>query len=395
MVYLRGSVRVGISGASCDRFFNLCANRGILLWNVACVREHYECSLSVKDFRRVRPLARKSKTRIRILEKKGLGFFLFRHRKRKLLPAGILFGAFLMVSLSFFVWDIQIEGNERFTEDVIFDFLKENGVYFGTPGARVDCRGLADAMRRQFPDLTWVSVEISGTQLQINVRENTASQESSEEAAVPSDLVADCDGVIESIITRQGVPLVEAGSVVKKGDVLVSGTMEILNDSLETAGYQYCAADADIRIRTSYAYYDSFPMVYEEKIYTGRRQTSYGIRIGQKSVSLPVPDTEYENEDILTSEKKLRLSGNFYLPVSLVTYVRREYQIQIKNYSQEEAEALAMERFQKKLEIFKEKGLQIFENNVKINADAKTCVTAGTLTVIQDAGERVERTRAE
>ena len=94
----------------------------------------------------------------------------------------------------------------------------------------------------------------------------------------------------------------------KKGDVLVSGTMEILNDSLETAGYQYCAADADIRIRTSYAYYDSFPMVYEEKIYTGRRQTSYGIRIGQKSVSLPVPDTEYENEDILTSEKKLRLS---------------------------------------------------------------------------------------
>ena len=189
-------------------------------------------------------------------------------------------------------------------------------------------------MRRQFPDLTWVSVEISGTQLQINVRENTASQESSEEAAVPSDLVADCDGVIESIITRQGVPLVEAGSVVKKGDVLVSGTMEILNDSLETAGYQYCAADADIRIRTSYAYYDSFPMVYEEKIYTGRRQTSYGIRIGQKSVSLPVPDTEYENEDILTSEKKLRLSGNFYLPVYLVTYVRREYQIQIKNYSQ-------------------------------------------------------------
>ena len=175
MVYLRGSVRVGISGASCDRFFNLCANRGILLWNVACVREHYECSLSVKDFRRVRPLARKSKTRIRILEKKGLGFFLFRHRKRKLLPAGILFGAFLMVSLSFFVWDIQIEGNERFTEDVIFEFLKENGVYFGTPGARVDCQGLADAMRRQFPDLTWVSVEISGTDVSIKHRENTST----------------------------------------------------------------------------------------------------------------------------------------------------------------------------------------------------------------------------
>ena len=86
-----------------------------------------------KGFRRVRPLARKSKTRIRILEKKGLGFFFVPHRKRKLLPAGILFGAFLMVSLSFFVWDIQIEGNERFTEDVIFEFLKENGVYFGTP----------------------------------------------------------------------------------------------------------------------------------------------------------------------------------------------------------------------------------------------------------------------
>ncbi|MDY3919999.1 MAG: sporulation protein YqfD [Candidatus Limivivens sp.] len=392
MQYVKGSVQIRITGQSYDRFLNLCANRNLCLRDLTCDGNSYLATISLKEFRSLRPLARKSRTRVRIVRREGLPFFLYRYRHRKMLFCGMAFGIFLMFFLSFFIWDIRIEGNQAQTADVIFDFLKESRVYFGTLKNRVDCKELAVSMRRRFDNFTWVSVRIQGTQLLIDVQENNSTLTETEENLPVSDLVAEVDGVIESIITRKGVPAVEPGTEVKKGDLLVSGQIEIIGDDLEVVGYQYCAADADIRIRTVYSYYDSFSMVHEEKVYTGQEKKSCVLYLGNLRIALPAETISYETFDTLTEEYPLKLSGNFYLPVSLQVFRGREYQIQEKNYTIEEAKILARERFLKKLEKIQEKGVQIFQNNVRIDADAKTCVTAGKLIVIQDAGKRVERT---
>lgn len=385
-------MRIRITGQSYDRFLNLCANREICLRDLTCDGNSYLATLSLPEFRSLKPLARKSRTQVRIVRKEGLPFFLYRYRHRKMLFLGMFTGIFLMFFLSFFIWDIRLSGNQAQTADVIFDFLKESRVYYGVPRGMVDCKELAASMRRRFGNFTWVSVKIQGTQLLISVQENNEVQAEPEEDLPPSDLVADADGVIESIITRRGIPAVQPGSEVKKGDLLVSGQIEIVGDDGETAGYQYCAADADIRIRTVLSYQDSFPMVYEEKVYTGEESQTFGLYLGGWHLALPFLGSGYETCDLLTEEYPLKLSGNFYLPVSLEVKRAREYQIQVKNYTQEEAIALAEAHFQKNLEKIKEKGVQIFENNVRIDADARTCVTAGNLIVIQDTGQRVERT---
>ena len=63
-----------------------------------------------------------------------------------------------------------------------------------------------------------------------------------------------------------------------------------------------------------------------------------------------------------------------------------ETRIQVKNYTISQAEARAEEELAKKIEKIQEKGVQIFENNVRIDTDAENCVTAGTLTVVRSAG---------
>ena len=67
--------------------------------------------VSVKDYRKLRPFARKTGTKIILLEKYGVPFFLHRFRKRKIFFGGMAACIVLVYVMSLFVWNIHIEGN--------------------------------------------------------------------------------------------------------------------------------------------------------------------------------------------------------------------------------------------------------------------------------------------
>ena len=80
-----------------------------------------------------------------------------------------------------------------------------------------------------------------------------------EEATAPSHMVATKDVVIKEIITRTGTPMVKPGDVVKKGDIMVSGILEVKDDFDGILERKPVIASADIVASSYYDYYDSFP----------------------------------------------------------------------------------------------------------------------------------------
>ena len=60
---LAGYLRIRVEGYSPERFLNLCCYHGISLWNLRPAKGAYEMNIRVRDFRRLRPLARKSRQR--------------------------------------------------------------------------------------------------------------------------------------------------------------------------------------------------------------------------------------------------------------------------------------------------------------------------------------------
>lgn len=393
--YTKGHVRICVTGSSYERFLNMCARHGIVLWELQPADQAYEANLSIKSFRKLKPLAKKSGTRVRIIGRYGLPFFLHRYRKRKMLPAGILFGILLMVLLSGFIWDIHIEGNQMQTDDVIFDFLKEQEIVHGTRKSTIDCKALAADIRKAFDNFIWVSVKIQGTRLLIDVKENTDLTLDEKVTYGSSDLISNVNGTVSEIITRSGTPLVKAGDMVKKGQPLVEGRVALLNDAGETAGYQYCAADADIFIETAYLYEESFPMKYIKKEYTGRMKKDVLLDLTGKKFTFPGRDPGYENFDVVQTEHQLKLTDNFYLPVSWGSIESREYQVAEKTYTKSEAIRKSKDSLQKFLWKIQEKGVQILQNNVKIEAGSKSCTARGDLVLIERAGKRVMRSSGE
>ena len=388
--FLQGYVRVRLIGYAPERFLNLCSKHNILIWNLEFKDEAYELCISIKGFRELKPILRKTKTRIFILSRHGLPFYVHRYRKRKIFFLGIALCALGLYVMSLFIWNIEVEGNLHRTDSTIIQFLSENHVYHGSRKSSLDCSKLEELLRSQYDDVIWASVKIQGTRLLIDIQENLATNQAAEAVTedTPSDLVADKDAVIYSIVTRSGTPYVKKGSAVVKGDMLVEGKIPIYNDNGELTHYQYCHSDADILASTSYFYEDTFSLEYEDKVFTGKEKKDYGLLIFQKTFHFPWKKQSFDSYDRITTETPFKLGESFYLPIVLCKEVTKEYVIEKMTYTDVEAEALAKKKLEDFCRKLSEKGARIEDNQVAITFVNGSCMASGEIKVVEPMGMR-------
>lgn len=382
--YIHGYLQIVIQGEETERFLNLCSAGGVTLWNIRQEPEGQTAYMSIADFKTLRPAARKTKTKVRILKRYGLPFFFQRNRKRKAFFLGIFLFCFLIYLLSLRIWNIHVEGNTAYSTQTILTFLEENEIYHGISKKDVNCSGIAAMLRRQFPDITWVSARIEGTRLILEMKENLENRDQEEDTVEdekPCDIVAPKAGKIVSIITRAGVPQVTQGQTFKKGDILVSGTIEIKNDAQEVTGYEYVAADADIYADTTYSYYDEFPLNYKERVYTGENSRNFFFTAFQYRIDLGFPPSDDLTYDQITTTSFVYLTENFLLPFSYGTTETCPYRILNKKYTREEAQEKANAHLYTFLKNLTQKGVEIYRKDVKIDTSANTCVMKGKIFV--------------
>lgn len=388
--FLRGYVHIRLISREPERFLYLCGHAGVELWDLLYGEHAYEFCLSVPDFFRLQPYCRKTGSRVLILKKYGMPFFLHRNRKRKAFFLGIFLAGALLFLLSGFIWNIHIEGNHANTTREILNYLETLKIVHGTPKSTIDCPGLAAELRREFPDMIWVSAKIQGTRLILEIKENEDSYEvpSGEvpaDAEAPTDLIATKDGIVQSVVTRRGTPQALPGSEVKKGDVLVSGMLEITDDSGEVASRRYVAADADIRLVTQEAYEDSFRMEREVRVYQDENAWYPVVRIFDWQFHLGFFTDRDSPQDKCLTLSPVHLTENFVLPLSLGKMEQKIYRVETREYSEEEARDLARQHLEQYCEKLEEQDIKVLETNVETTVAGSMCTSRGTLTLLEEA----------
>lgn len=383
--YRKGYVRIRVCAPSPERFLNLCAHHQIFLWNLVYRENAYEMSVSISGFYRMQGICRKTHARVKIIGKYGLPFFFYRNRKRKAFFLGIFLGFFILCLLSRHIWNIHVEGNVHNSTQSILNYLEDLEVRHGVLKKNLDCAYIAQQMRGEFPDITWVSARISGSRLILEIKENETVLPKGKEQAEVSDLVSDKTGTIVSMVTRKGRPLKKAGETCEKGEVLVSGRLELYNDSKEISRYEYTDADADVYVQYDLEYYQEFSMNYKKPVYTGEKKKGYVLQAGNYYFLLK-GKPKWQEYDTVTGIRQLRITENFKLPVFFGTSTDYEYKTKTCTYTKEEAKKKAGEKLQTLLKSLEEKGVQISGNRVKIGIHNGVCTAQGTLTVIEKTG---------
>lgn len=378
--WISGYLLVRMKGQSPERFINLCSNRNIYLWDLRHVDGYYEFHIMVKDYLKLKPIARKTGTIPFIKDRYGFPFLVKRYKNRKGYLLGILLFSVILYILSLYIWDINVLGGYHYTEEAMIKFLRNNNIYAGVLKKNISGQEIEELIRGTFNDIGWVSAEIKGTRLIIKIAE-TNMPSPAVTATENCHIIAAKDCIITRIITRTGTPMVEVGSVVKKGDILVSGINTIIGDNDLLIDKKPVIADADVYGRTFYEYKDTFPLNYIEKKYTGNKKKSYSISILLRKINIYKPRIPYTKYDIIGNESMLRLNENFYIPISVNVNTYEEYVEEKRGYSTEEAKAIALNKLNRYIKKLEENDVKIIKNNVKIAINKDSCTASGKIIV--------------
>lgn len=374
--YLKGYVCIRVWGYSPERFMNLCSNHDIFLWNIENRGEYYTMCITVDGFRRLKSIVKKTGTRVAIQKRCGLPFFVPKVKRRKIFLLGLVGSLIFWMWMSTFIWAVDLKGNYSISNEIFIDFLKENNVYVGMKRKDVNIEELEKKIRQDFNIVTWTSAKIDGTRLEIQIKENQVAARAGgqkEQAGEKvkheygSDLIAQEDGMIVSMVTRKGVPQVAVNMEVKKGDILVSGSVPVYNEDATIKKYQYYDADADVYIKRILNITEELPLKHKKKEYTGEEKREILAGIMDKEISLPAGRVRYENYDRVMDKRQVKLLDNFYLPLYYGIGVNREYVITEKVYTKEEVKSIFSEKLIKFVASLEEKGVQIIKKNVTIN----------------------------
>ncbi|MGN0298464.1 MAG: sporulation protein YqfD [Lachnospiraceae bacterium] len=390
--FQKGYVVVQLCSEAPERFLNLCRNRGIDLWDLSS-EDSYICSTSIDDFYAMKPIARKTHIKLKILQRRGLPFWIHRNRKRVPFFLGFVCFMVLLQLASLFIWNISYEGNQKYTEEELRNFLLERGYTAGMRIKEAHCEELEKEIRKAYNDITWVSVMIAGTKMTVKIKENDGYLHAEMQDEEPCSLYAQYSGIIRSMITRIGVPQVQVGDEVEKGQLLVSGIVTVKGEDESILSQRQVHASADIYVEQILNYTDWIPQNYLKKNVVSTRNLPF-IQIGHYYLELPNFFWKTtENEMTVTHMQQLCLKESFWLPVYYGSKVIASCTETELKKSEEEMKKEAEKNFFQYLENLQKIGVEIIQNNVTINLTVGGCLAEGTVTVWFPAVQEGELTQ--
>ena len=238
---------------------------------------------------------------------------------------------------------------------------------------------------------------MDGCRLVIRIKENEddftdSSKISSDNNEEGKDIIADTDCTIVDIITRTGTPMVQRGTKVKKGAILVSGQIPICNDEKEITGYRLKNADADITGEKAITYQKELTRQYIQKKYYRSRfyflqKRNYGIRLGRHYFTTESKNNQYPVFEKHVVQKKYQIAN--VIPVTLEKSTITPYRQMYKKYTKADAIMILSADFEDYCNVLEKKGVEIIQNDVKIYTGSETYYAKGTLKIRCSVGRKM------
>ena len=379
--YILGYVRITVEGYYIERFINICTTSKILIWNLKRekgVKLHL--NIGINDFFKAVKVAKKLKCRIKITKKRGIPFLINKYKKRKIFFITLIIIVILIGVSTNFVWNINIEVEDNLELQNIEQDIKEAGLEVGMLKKNVDTQEIINKIRLDRSDISWVGIELKGTNAIVKIVKATEAPEIIDEKDY-SNIVAKKSGTITKIIAQNGTAQVKIGDEVEEGQILIQGTMEG-----KYTGTRYVHSLGEVEAIVKYSKTKRIYLKTVEKVTTGEKETKYRIKINNFQINFYKTISKFNFYDTIETEKKFKIFSNLYLPISIIKITNQELQEVQKEYTVEEATEIGTKELEQEIEQEIGDGKNILGKNAEVTETEEYIEVSVTYEVIENIG---------
>ena len=340
-----GYINIKVEGYFVERFINKCINEGIFFWNIKREKSTIAyMNVGIRDFKKLCKISKETKCKVKILEKKGLPFFLNRYRKRKIFLILIVLIGLVLFTLSKFIWNINIEGINNINESEIISMLDEKGLKVGQIKNKIDTQKIINEIRLERADISWIGITMKGTNATVKIVEADSKPEIINEEDY-CNIVSTKDAQIVKISAQNGIPVVKAGDIVTKGDILIAGWIDG-----KYTGTRYVHAEGEVKAKVWYTEKEQVTLNQVVERDTGNSEQKYKIKINNFTINLFKTLSKFEKYDTIETCNQIKIFSNFYLPIELIKITNMEKVEEKITYGIEEAKQTGIQKASEKIE---------------------------------------------
>lgn len=343
--FISGYLKIVVEGYFIERFINSCVAKNILLMNSSREKSSLlTANIAISDFKKIRRIAKSTKCRVKIIEKKGMPFIFERYKKRKIFAIFLALILISLIAMSNFVWNIEIKCEDEINTEEIMAILNENGLKIGKLKKDIDTVKIVQKIRLERDDIAWAGLHINGTGATVELIKADKKPELIPENEY-CNIVSNKEGIITKINVQNGTAAVKVGDLIKNGTILVNGFLEG-----KYTGIRYVHANANIEAKVWYSKKEKIEKVQEENVKTGKEENKFSIKFNNFQINFYKTLSKFQNYDTIEEVKKLKIFSDFYLPVEWTKKINYETEKQIRTYSAEELREIYLPKIEQELE---------------------------------------------
>lgn len=165
------------------------------------------------------------------------------YENNKYVLLSLIISFMLLFLLCNTIFDIKINSDNKDIINIINNSLSDNGIDVYKRKVSFDkLNSIKNKILEDNKDtLEWIEIREKGCIYYIDVTPRVKSNNNADNS-LPSDIVAEKDGVIKHIVVHRGSKVIDNGDYVKKGDILISGNIiknENVIDKVHSEGVIY------------------------------------------------------------------------------------------------------------------------------------------------------------
>lgn len=304
--YKNGIITIEIQSLIPEKFVNLMWKNGVPIKNLR--KENITTMImdvNLRDYDKIEEIAKKTKTKIKIIKRRGFAFFLIKIKRRIALVLGIILFMGMLYYLSTFVWNIEISVDHSLSPYEIRQQLSSFGIKPGINKRNINVYDIEEKLIKNNENIMWVRARVEGAKLKISAAERQSPPNIIAESS-PCNLVARKDGEVIRVYTKAGTPVVKKGDMIRKGQVLVKG-----EQGKEGATYQVHAI-GDVICRTFYEEIKQVKIDTVKRERTGNKIENIYLNIKGKNIYLKKSVNKFNKYDRIEDNKLFIKKETYY-----------------------------------------------------------------------------------